>query len=78
MKLFENRKTIGAVSIFLVMILIPTMLLSAVLIDGSRLAAAQAITQEAADLAAMSVLTDYNQELKDEYGLFALRDSGGI
>lgn len=76
MKIFENRKTRGAISIFLVMILIPTMLLSAVLIDGSRLASARAMTQEAADLAALSVLSSYDQELKDEFGLFAMDDSG--
>lgn len=75
MKIFENRKTKGAVSIFLVMILIPTMLLSAVLIDGSRMASAKAMTQEAADLAALSVLASYDQDLKDEFGLFAMDDS---
>lgn len=75
MKIFENRKTKGAISIFLVMILIPTMLLSAVLIDGSRMASARAMTQEAADLAALSVLAAYDQDLKDEFGLFAMEDS---
>ena len=74
MKFFENRRNRGAISIFLVMILVPTMLLSAVLIDGSRMASAKAMTQEAADLAAASALTSYNQKLKDEYGLFAIKD----
>lgn len=78
MKFFENRKRRGAISIFLVMILIPTMLFTAVLIDGSRLSSAKAITQEAADLAAMSVLASYNQELKDEFGLFAIKDSSRV
>ena len=36
MKLFRKKKVRGAVSIFLVIILLPVMLLSAVLIDGSR------------------------------------------
>ena len=75
MKIFENKKVKGAVSIFLVIITIPVMLLSAVLIDGSRMASARAITQEATDLAASSVLSSYNQTLKDEYGLFALEES---
>ena len=75
MKFFENKKTRGAVSIFLVMILLPTMLLSAVLIDGSRMASARAMAQEAADLAASSTIADYNQELKDQFGLFALKES---
>ncbi|MDO5407851.1 MAG: DUF5702 domain-containing protein [Eubacteriales bacterium] len=74
MKLFEKKRTRGAISIFLVMIIVPTMLLSAVLIDGSRMASARAITQEATDLAAASALSAYNQELKDTYGLFAIQD----
>lgn len=78
MKLFEQRKVKGAVSIFLIIVLIPTMLLSAVLIDGSRLASARAMTQEASDLAALSVLTDYDQMLKDSFGLFALRNTDEI
>lgn len=75
MKVFENRKIRGAISIFLVMITIPTLLLSAVLIDGSRMASAKAIAQEAGDLAAASALTDYNVDLKDSFGLLAMKDS---
>lgn len=74
MKLFEKKRTRGAISIFLVIIIVPTMLFSAVLIDGSRMASARAITQEAADLAAASALTGYNQKLKDSYGLFAIQE----
>lgn len=75
MKLFEKQRTKGAISIFLVIILIPVLLFSAVLIDGSRMVSARAMTQEAADLAAASALSDYNQKLKDDYGLFAIKDS---
>ncbi len=53
------------------------MLLSAVLIDGSRMASARAMAQEATDLAASSVLAGYNQILKDQFGLFALDESDG-
>ncbi len=75
MKSFRNRNVKGAISVFLIIITIPTMLLSAVLIDGSRIISAKAMTQEATDLAASSVLSDYNQVLKDEFGLFALNES---
>ncbi len=75
MKFFENRRVKGAISIFLVIITIPTMLFAAVLVDASRLASAKAMTQEAADLAAASALADYNLELKEKYGLFAMEDS---
>ena len=78
MKVFENHKLKGAVSIFLVIITIPTMLLSAVLIDGSRMSSAKAMTQEAADLAAASALSVYNQPLKDQFGLFAMEDSANL
>lgn len=74
MKAFENKKLKGAVSIFLILILIPTLLFSAVLVDASRLASARAMTQEAADLAAASALASYNLELKEDYGLFAMED----
>lgn len=72
MKMFKRGKRKGAITIFLTIILIPTMLFSAVLIDGSRVQSAKAMTQEATDLAAISALADYNQELKDEFGLFAI------
>lgn len=75
MKIFENKRVKGVVSIFLVIIIIPVMLLSAILIDGSRMASARAITQEATDLAASSVLSSYNLKLKDTYGLFALDEN---
>lgn len=78
MKLFRKKKVKGAVSIFLVIILLPVMLLSAVLIDGSRMASAVAMTQEAADLAAASALASYNQDLKDDFGLFAIKDNSKL
>lgn len=74
MKIFENRKLKGAISIFLIIITVPTILFSAVLIDGSRMASARAMAQEAADLAAVSALASYNQTLKDQFGLFAVDD----
>jgi hypothetical protein len=49
--------------------------MGAVLIDGARVRSAKVIVQEAADIAAMSVLSNYNTLLKDEFGLFALKDS---
>lgn len=78
MRLFRKKKVRGAVSIFLVIILLPVMLLSAVLIDGSRMASAIAMTQEAADLAAASALASHNQDLKEDFGLFAINDNGKL
>lgn len=78
MRLFEKRGIKGAISIFLVIITIPTFLFAAVLVDGSRLASARAMTQEAADLAAVSALAAYNVDLKEDYGLFAMEDSSKV
>ncbi len=78
MGLFHGRRVKGAISIFLVIILIPTMLLSAVLIDGARMRSAEAMTQEAADLAASSVLADYNVDLKEDFGFFAINDHENV
>ena len=72
MKFFEKKGRKAAISIFLTIILIPSLLLSAVLIDGSRVASAKAIVQEASDLAVVSALADYNLKLKQQFGLFAI------
>ncbi len=74
MKFFRKKSRKAAISIFLTIILIPSMLLSAVLIDGSRYSSAKAIVQEASDLAAVSALADYNLKLKNEFGLFAIQN----
>lgn len=70
-----SRRTQGVISVFLILILVPVMVFSAMLVDGSRMVSAKAIAQEASDLAALSVLSDYNGTLKDEFGLFSLGDS---
>lgn len=70
-----SKKTQGVISVFLILILVPTMVFSALLVDGSRMVSARAISQEAADLAALSVLSNYNSTLKEEFGLFSLKDS---
>ena len=78
LQLFEKRNCKAAISIFLIIILIPCMVLSAVLVDGSRARSARAIVQEAMDLAVASALADYNMDLKDQFGLFAVRDAGKV
>ena len=75
LELFQNKRIKGAISIFLIIISVPAMLFASILVDASRYNSAKAIAQEATDLAALSVLSAYDQELKDEYGLMAF-DSG--
>lgn len=69
-----SRKSKGVISVFLILILVPTMVMSAMLVDASRVRSAKAMAQEASDLAAYSVLSAYDGTLKDLYGLLAFED----
>lgn len=60
----------GAVSIFLIMILILLFLFNAVLIDFARIMIADRQTEEAAKVAIRSTMSSYHQDLQDT-GLFA-------
>ena len=68
----KHRKTErGAVSIFLVIILVPMLTVSALFVDASRMRLAKGLADSAADLTVNTALTDYDKKLKDMYGLFA-------
>lgn len=64
-------KTKGSVSIFLVIILVPVIVVCTIFIDVSRVKLAQGLAASSADLALNSVLTQYDMELSDYYGLMA-------
>lgn len=64
-------KTRGAVSIFLVIILIPMMTVSALFVDAGKVRLGKGVAVSAGDLALNTALTDYDTQLKDLYGLFA-------
>ncbi|NLD50411.1 MAG: chromosome partitioning protein ParA, partial [Clostridiaceae bacterium] len=68
------KKAEGAISIFLCIILISVILLSSLLVEGSRMKTAETQIQSALDNASKSALTCYNNLLKDMYGLMALSD----
>lgn len=70
MKYIRNQK--GAISVFLALILLTTFLFSGVVIDGGRIYAARNITSGAGQLALNAALSDYDQALKDAYGLIAM------
>lgn len=65
------RKTQGAVSIFLVIILVPMMTFAALFVDASKIRLARGVAESAGDLTLNTALTDYDTMLKDLYGLFA-------
>ncbi len=69
MKYFRNTK--GAVSVFLVLILVPTLTISALFVDAGKVSLARSVAASAGDLSLNTALTDYDTVLKDMYGLFA-------
>ncbi len=73
MKIFKNTK--GAISIFLVIILVPMLTVSAIFVDASKISLAKSVSETAGDLTLNSALTAYDTKLKDLYGIFATAQS---
>lgn len=69
MRLF--RRADGAISVFLAIILVPIMTISAIFVDASKVQLGRALAESAGDLALNTALTNYDTELKDLYGLMA-------
>lgn len=65
------HKNKGAVSIFLIIILLPSLTCAGIFLDMARTKFAHEVAISSADLALNTVLTDYDQELKDYFGLLA-------
>ena len=63
------RKTKGAVSLFLTIILLPTLTVAGLFVDISRIKLAQEVTNSSADLALSTTLSFYDKKLKDYFGL---------
>ena len=68
----------GAVTVFISLLLIPAILISGTAVDLARIHSARSILQDANQLAANSVLTQYNALLQDLYGLFGIADDDPI
>ena len=68
-KLMNDCK--GAISIFLVIVLVPMLVLSSIFVDMSRLKLAQSVAESSGNLTLNTALTNYDAVLKDMYGLFA-------
>lgn len=65
-------KTKGAVSIFLVIILVPMLTVSSIMVDSSRIKLGKAMAESVGDLTLNTALTNYDSLLKEVYGLFAM------
>ena len=75
-KFFKNSK--GAVTVFVTLLLIPAILVSGMSVDLARMHTARSILQDANQIAANSVLTQYDALLKDVYGLYGVMEDDPI
>ncbi|WP_195986085.1 DUF5702 domain-containing protein [Clostridium sp. D33t1_170424_F3] len=65
----------GMVTVFVSLLLIPSILVSGTAVDLARVYAARSVVQDANQLAANSVLASYDALLQDLYGLFGVMQS---
>lgn len=63
------QKNRGAISVFLVIILVPCMLVASIFVDISRVQLAKAVAESSADLALSTLMTNYDYDLSEYYGL---------
>ena len=66
------HKTRGAISVFLVIIMMPMMLFSWIMIDMARVKLAYTRVVNATDLTLNTALSNFDNIMKDMYGLFAM------
>lgn len=78
MGLFLKREVQGAVSILLVVVMVPLMVLSALMVDTARYSLSKSMVASAGDLAMNAALADYDTILKDVYGLFAMSQADDV
>ena len=72
----KNSK--GAVTVFVTLLLIPSILVSGTAVDMARISTARSVLQDANQLAGNSVLTQYNALLYDIYGLFGVSEEDPV
>ena len=63
MRCFHKNR--GAISVFLVIILVPCMLVSSVFVDISRVQLSRAVAESSADLALSTLMTYYDYDLNE-------------
>lgn len=66
------HKTRGAISVFLVIIMLPMMLFSWIMIDMARVKLAHTRVVNATDITLNTALSNFDNIMKDMYGLFAM------
>lgn len=73
MNIFKKNK--GAITVYICMILSIMLVLTGVLVDGARARVAEAQVQSAVEASANSLLANYNNILKEWFGLMALSEN---
>lgn len=66
------EKSKGAISVFLTLILLPTLLLGGLTTDAARIYMSKVVISDAGEMAMNAGLAQYETELHDEYGLFSM------
>lgn len=69
-RLFRDNN--GAVTVFVTLMLIPSILISGTAVDMTRMYTARSIVEDSNLLASNAVLTEYNALLQDVYGLYGV------
>lgn len=69
------KETRGAIAVFMSVIILLLVILEGFLIDGSKVLAAKMTMSSAGEMALNAGLTEYNEALRDIYGLFAVSKS---
>lgn len=67
----RNKNTHGAVSVFLVIILVPCIVISSMFVDLGKVYLGKSLANSAGELALNTVMTNYDYDLSDYYGLVA-------
>ena len=66
-----TKKERGAVAVFLVIVLVPMITCAAIFVEAARVKLAQPVVSSAGELAINTVLTNYDYDLNDYYGMLA-------
>jgi len=68
---YKFKKTKAMISIFLILIFVPMMTMGSVFVDTSRFVMAKSVATSAADLTLNTLMTNYDKELNEYFGLIA-------
>lgn len=72
-KIFYKNK--GTISVFLSLILLPTLVVGGITVDASRIYMSKVVISDAGEMAMNAGLAQYNEKLHDEYGLLVMDNS---